>query len=71
MVFDRVLLLAGDAGVKTGAPTVAGARVEAKVLGMQKGPKLIVFHKWRRKNARRKNGHRQRFTDLEIQSIQS
>lgn len=69
VVFDRVLLVGGEQGVKAGTPTVSGAVVEAKVLGMAKGPKLVVFHKRRRKFMRRRNGHRQRFTDVEIQSI--
>lgn len=69
LVFDRVLLVGGDQGVKAGTPTVAGATVEAKVLGMVKGRKLVVFHKRRRKFMRRRNGHRQRFTDVEIERI--
>ncbi len=69
IVFDEVLLLGGEQGLKAGQPTVAGATVEAVVLGEVKGPKLIVFHKRRRKFMRRKNGHRQHFTDLQIERI--
>jgi large subunit ribosomal protein L21 len=69
VVFDRVLLVAGESGIKTGQPLVGGARVEAVVLGETKGPKLIVFHKRRRKFMRRKNGHRQHFTDVRVERI--
>jgi large subunit ribosomal protein L21 len=69
IVFDEVLLVGGSAGVRAGQPTVEGARVEAVVLGEIKGDKLIVFHKRRRKFMRRKNGHRQRFTDLRVERI--
>ena len=69
VVFDRVLLVGGESGVQTGKPLVGGARVEAVVLGETKGPKLIVFHKRRRKYMRRKNGHRQHFTDVRVEKI--
>ena len=69
VVFDRVLLVGGEGGVKTGQPVVAAARVEAVVLGEVKGVKLVVFHKRRRKGMRRKTGHRQHFTDLRVESI--
>jgi large subunit ribosomal protein L21 len=69
VVFDEVLLVGGEAGVKAGRPTVQGARVEAVVLGDVKGEKLVVFHKRRRKFMRRRNGHRQRFTDLKVERI--
>jgi large subunit ribosomal protein L21 len=48
---------------------VSGARVEATVLGEVKGKKLIVFHKRRRKYMRRRNGHRQAFTDVKVERI--
>ena len=70
VVFDRVLLVGGDEGVKAGTPVVEGARVEATVLGEVKDRKVIVFKKKRRKMYRRKAGHRQRYTDLKIDSIQ-
>ena len=69
VVFDRVLLVSGEGGAKVGAPTVAGARVEATVIGMTKDRKLIVFKKKRRKGYRRKQGHRQRHTDLKVERI--
>ena len=69
VVFDRVLLVSDDGGARVGAPTVAGARVEATVLGMIKSKKLIVFKKKRRKGYQRKQGHRQRYTDLKVERI--
>ena len=69
VVFDRVLLVGGEDGVKAGAPVVEGARVEATVLGEVKDRKVIVFKKKRRKMYRRKQGHRQRYTDLQVEGI--
>jgi large subunit ribosomal protein L21 len=69
VVFDEVLLVSGANGVQAGQPTVSGARVEAVVLGEVKGDKLVVFHKRRRKFMRRRNGHRQKFTDLKVERI--
>ncbi len=68
MTFDQVLMVAGEA-LKLGKPLVGGAKVEAKIVGQGLGKKLIVFKFRRRKNYRRKNGHRQPFTALEITSI--
>ena len=69
VVFDHVLLVGGESGIQTGRPLVGGARVEVVVLGETKGDKLIVFHKRRRKYMRRKNGHRQHFTDVRVERI--
>lgn len=66
--FDEVLLVGGDSP-KVGAPTVKGAAVKAKILGQERGEKLIVFKFRRRKNYRRKNGHRQPYTKIEITGI--
>jgi large subunit ribosomal protein L21 len=63
-----VLLLGGDA-LKVGTPLVAGAKVEAKITAQDFGKKIVVFKFRRRKNYRRKNGHRQPFTALEITGI--
>ncbi len=68
VTFSEVLLLGGDA-IKVGAPLVAGAKVEAKVVAQDREKKVIVFKFRRRKNYRRKNGHRQPFTALEITGI--
>lgn len=66
--FDEVLLVGGDQP-KVGAPTVQGASVKAKILGQERGEKIIVFKFRRRKNYRRKNGHRQPYTQIEITGI--
>jgi large subunit ribosomal protein L21 len=66
--FGEVLIVGGDA-VTLGAPTVAGATVAAEVLDQSRGPKVIAFKKRRRKNSRRKRGHRQEFTLLRITEI--
>jgi large subunit ribosomal protein L21 len=68
VTFDQVLLLAGEA-MKLGKPLVSGAKVEAKIVDQGLGKKLVVFKFRRRKNYRRKNGHRQPFTALEITNI--
>jgi large subunit ribosomal protein L21 len=66
--FDEVLMVGGDA-VKVGAPTVAGASVSAEVVEQGRGPKVIAFKKRRRKNSRRKRGHRQELTTVRITEI--
>jgi large subunit ribosomal protein L21 len=68
VTFDQVLLVGGET-VKLGQPTVAGAKVEAKITAQDRDKKIIVFKFRRRKNYRRKNGHRQPFTALEITEI--
>ncbi len=66
--FGEVLVVGGD-NLSLGAPTVAGATVAAEVLQQARGPKIIAFKKRRRKNSRRKIGHRQEFTLLRITEI--
>jgi large subunit ribosomal protein L21 len=67
--FDKVLLTDDDGKVQVGAPTVKDATVTAKVLKHVKGDKVIVFKKKRRKGYRVKNGHRQFFTQIQIENI--
>ncbi len=67
--FEKVLLVDNDGTVKIGVPTVSGAKVSAKVLSHVKGDKVIVFHKKRRKGYEKKNGHRQCFTQIQIENI--
>jgi large subunit ribosomal protein L21 len=69
--FDEVLLTDNDGDVAVGKPTVAGVSVNATVLGHLKGDKVIVFKKKRRKGYQTKNGHRQHFTKISIDSIGS
>ena len=68
--FDKVLLVDADGAVKVGAPTVEGAKVVCEVVNpLVKGEKVIVFKMKRRKDSRKKNGHREQFTQLEIKSV--
>ena len=67
--FDQVLLVENDGDTQVGTPILSGAAVNATVLGHQKGDKVIVFKKKRRKGYKVKNGHRQRFTKIKIESI--
>lgn len=67
--FDQVLMLSDGTQVKVGTPTVAGATVKAEVLSHGLGPKIVIFKKRRRKNYRRKTGHRQPFTQIRITGI--
>jgi large subunit ribosomal protein L21 len=66
--FGEVLVLGGT-DIALGAPTVKGASVAAEVLEQGRGPKIIAFKKRRRKNSRRKRGHRQEFTLLRVTEI--
>ena len=66
--FGDVLVVGGDS-VTLGAPTVAGASVAAEVIEQGRGPKIIAFKKRRRKNSRRKRGHRQEFTLVRVTEI--
>jgi len=68
ITLGEVLLLGGDSP-KTGSPTIAGALVAAEVMEQSRGDKIIVFKKKRRKNYRRKKGHRQDLTLLRITEI--
>ena len=67
--FDEVLMVGGEGKSSVGAPLVAGAVVTARVLDQGKADKIIVFKKTRRKNYRRKKGHRQLETTLRIAGI--
>ena len=68
ITLDKVLLVGGDE-VKIGKPLVEGASVKAKVLAQDKAKKIIVFKYKSKKNFRKKKGHRQPYTLLEIESI--
>ena len=67
--FEKVLLVDNDGKVAVGTPTVEGAKVTAKVLEHVKGDKVIVFKKKRRKGYKKKNGHRQLFTQIQVETI--
>ena len=66
---DDVLLVGRGDDVKVGTPTVEGAKVSAEVTGQGLGKKIIVYKFRRRKNYRRKRGHRQRYTELKVTGI--
>ena len=67
--FDKVLAYNDGSATTIGKPLLAGASVTAEVVGLVQGPKLVVQRMRRRKNSRRKNGHRQLMTKIKIQSI--
>jgi large subunit ribosomal protein L21 len=69
VVLDQVLLVTDGQEFKVGQPLVENAAVKGQILRQGKGKKIIVFKKKRRKNYRRKQGHRQLFTALQIQEI--
>ena len=67
--FDKVLLLNDDKTTEIGSPNIDGAIVEAKLLENVKDRTILIFHKRRRKNSRKKNGHRQRHSKIQITKI--
>ena len=69
VTFDQVLLAGGGDDVKVGGPTLTGASVTAEVVRHGKGKKIIIFKWKKRKNYRRKQGHRQKFTEVRIGEI--
>ena len=69
--FNEVLAIGNDGDVKIGQPTVAGAKVVAEVVSEAKGPKLVIAKFRRRKNSKRKTGHRQIYTLVKISEIVS
>ncbi|MYC98860.1 MAG: 50S ribosomal protein L21 [Gammaproteobacteria bacterium] len=70
VTFDRVLITGGaDGEPEVGTPTVEGAAVRAEVLAHGKDQKLIIFKRKRRKGYRKKQGHRQKFTEVRIDEI--
>ena len=69
VTFDQVLLVGDGEATKIGAPTVAGAKVEGKVLAQVKGKKIVVYKYKAKKNERKKQGHRQPYTKVQIETI--
>ncbi len=67
--FNNVLLLNNDQNTEIGNPSIEGASVEAKLLDTVKDRTILVFHKRRRKHSRKKNGHRQRHSKIQITKI--
>jgi large subunit ribosomal protein L21 len=66
---ERVLMVVDDEAVSVGTPLVEGAKVEASVVAQVKGPKVVVFRYKPKKRIRRKTGHRQKYTRLQIETI--
>ena len=69
VTLDRVLLVVGDGEPRIGTPLVAGAKVEADVIGLAKGPKVVSVKYKRRKGYHKKIGHRQKYTAVKITAI--
>ena len=68
--FEKVLLVDNEGAIKVGAPTVDGAKVVCEVVNpLVKGDKVIVFKMKRRKDYRKKNGHREQFTQIEVKQV--
>ena len=68
--FNKVLLIDNDGKVNVGTPVIEGARVSAKILQHIKGEKVYIFKKNRRKGYQKLNGHRQQFSEIQIESIE-
>lgn len=67
--FAEVLMIGGSDAPKLGTPFISGAKVVAELVEQTRGPKVIAFKKRRRKNSRRKHGHRQDLTTVRIKNI--
>lgn len=71
VALEKVLLVDASGDLKVGAPYLDGAKVTCEVMEHVRGPKVVVFHKWRRNDSHKKTGHRQDYTTLKIKSIQA
>jgi large subunit ribosomal protein L21 len=69
VTFDQVLLVSKDGSIQVGTPGLSGAKVTGKIVKHGRGPKLIVYKMRPKKHYRRKNGHRQPFTRVMVESI--
>ncbi|MFN2398297.1 MAG: 50S ribosomal protein L21 [Gemmatimonadaceae bacterium] len=69
VTFEEILLGSDGNSIQTGAPLLDGAKVTAEIVKQGKGDKIVVFKFRRRKNYSRKNGHRQKFTEVRINDI--
>ena len=68
--FEKVLLVDHDGSISVGQPVVDGASITAKILAHVKGDKVLIFKKKRRKGYQKLNGHRQQFSQIQIEAIQ-
>jgi large subunit ribosomal protein L21 len=69
VVFNEVLMVAGEGNVRVGTPLVEGAQVIGEIVAQMKGPKINVFKMKRRKGYHKKTGHRQQLTSMKIKQI--
>ena len=69
--FEQVLMVGGEKGTIIGTPTVPGAKVLGKIAGHGRAKKVLIFKKKKRKQYRRTNGHRQNFTSVKIEQIET
>ena len=69
ILFDKVLLINDNQNMELGSPLIEGAKVEAKILKQTKNKTVLIFKKRRRHNSRRKNGHRQKMSVVQITKI--
>lgn len=69
VVLDKVLVAGREKSIEVGSPFIKGARVVCDYMGEKKGPKTVIFKMRRRKNYRRKKGHRQIFSELKVKEI--
>ena len=67
--FNEILAYGDDKNIEVGSPLVKGAKVEAELIKNGKNRTILIFKKRRRKNSRRKNGHRQRYSLIKINKI--
>mgnify|MGYP001158178610 CR=1 FL=1 len=67
--FTDVLMVSGEGETKVGSPTVEGASVSATVVGHGRGDKIVIFKKKKRKKYRRRTGHRQDYTEIQVENI--
>jgi large subunit ribosomal protein L21 len=68
--FGEVLAVVGESDIRLGAPLVAGAKVRAQVVLHDRERTILIYHKKRRKDHRKRNGHRQPYSELRIQAIE-
>jgi len=71
VTLDEVLMIVDGKTAKVGEPLVKGAKVEAKIIAQTRGPKITIFKKKRRQNYRRKKGHRQDLTMIQVTNIKA
>src|SRR3989304_798389 len=71
LTFDRVLAYSDNDGLKVGRPVMKSASVNAEIVAVTQGPKLVIQKFRRRKNSRRKTGHRQLYTRVKVNKIKA